>query len=115
VRYPDRRNFPERADAHRTQDVSRRTLRRTRFVSPHRINRPTRHHIRAHEDRYTCPHRCTERRLLVDGNTRRGKRFPPLLLHQRAAPPEAIAMLDMLYQRRSARRFAERACRLPSL
>ena len=56
VCHPYRRHVPERADAHRTQDARRRTVRRTGFVSPDRVYHPPRHYRRTDENRYARTH-----------------------------------------------------------
>ena len=106
----DRRNILERTHARRPPPIARRKNGRTRILPADRIHRPTWHCLRKDEDRHTGTNRRTQHPLRFDGYTRRRMRLPQVLIHEyQYAPFEATAMLDLLYQRRSAPDSARRA------
>ena len=72
----DKRDFPERAFAYRTDTDQRRSYSRAGCNRTDRTTGLIRHQIRTDEDRNACAYRCTERTLRGTGGTARGKRLP---------------------------------------
>ena len=56
-----RRHFPQRTDARRSPSITGRKNGRTSFLSIDRIHRPSRHHLRKNENRYSGTNRCAQR------------------------------------------------------
>ena len=103
-----RGNFLERTHAYWPQNAGWRPLCRACLLSSYRIHRPPWHYLRTDEDRYPCPNRCQERPFRTHGDSRRRERFPSFFVYQRAQKAQAIAMLDMFYQRRITRNSSQR-------